>query len=140
MTTVIATRSAMAADSKVTTDDIHYNAVKIFRVRSDIIGAAGDSIPIDKFLKWYRGGKKGDVDFKEGESFSAIVLTKAGLYHYENSTVGELMKDDYFAVGTGAMAALVAMDMGADIVQAVEAAIRRDGNSGGPIDVITLDA
>jgi 20S proteasome alpha/beta subunit len=50
------------------------------------------------------------------------------------------MKDDYFAVGTGAIAALVAMDRGADLVEAVEAAIRRDGNSGGPIDVLTLDA
>ena len=140
MTTVIATRSAMAADSKVTTGDISYGAVKIFRIRKDIVGAAGDSIPIDRFVKWYRGGKKGAVEFKDGESFSALALTTEGLVHYEDSIVGELMKDDYFAVGTGAMAALVAMDMGADIVQAVEAAIRRDGNSGGPIDVITLDA
>ena len=140
MTTIAATRSAMAADSKVTTGDTWYYATKIYRVRHELIGCAGDSSAIDKFMKWYRGGKKNAPEFKESESFSALVLTKAGLYHYEDSVVGELMKNDYFAVGTGAMGALVAMDRGADLVEAVEAAIRRDSNSGGSIDVMALDA
>jgi 20S proteasome alpha/beta subunit len=129
----------MAAESKTVTGDTSYNATKIFRIRGDVVGAAGDTSAIDKFLKWYRS-RKDAPEFKEGESFAALALTKSGLVHYEDSVVGELMKDDYFAVGTGAIAALVAMDRGADLVEAVEAAIRRDGNSGGPIDVLTLDA
>ena len=44
------------------------------------------------------------------------------------------VNDDYFAIGTGAIAALVAMDLGLDPVAAVEAACRRDANSGLPVE------
>lgn len=140
MTTIVADRACMAADSKVTDDDSSFRTIKIVRVRGDLIGAAGASDDCAKFLRWYRGGcKRAAAPDINAENFRALVLRPSGLYFYCSADDPDEILDEYYAIGTGAMAALVRMDCGGSPTDGVEAACRRDNNSGPPVQVEYLD-
>lgn len=138
MTTVAADRAQIAADSKTTSGETWFHATKLYRIGNAVVGVSGDSTAIEKFLTWYRGGRKRkrQPEFKDSESFSALILTRAGLYHVDESMGVDLIKDDYFAIGSGAACALVAMDLGLSPRDAVLAASRRDQHTGGEIEVM----
>ena len=134
MTTIVATRHMMAADSKTVVGESWFYSQKLYRIGNKIIGCAGDSSASEKFLHWFKHPKSKRPEFKDSESFAALVLTSDGLFHVDESLCLDPIKDDYFAIGSGAIAALVAMDLGLDPVAAVEAACRRDANSGLPVE------
>ena len=138
MTTIVATRYLMAADTKTVVGESWFYGPKMYRVGRAVIGCAGDSTAIEKFLAWYKKPRGKRPEFKDSESFNALVLTTAGLYHVDESLTLDPIHDDYFAVGTGAIAALVAMDCGLSPVEAIEAAARRDLNTGGKVETMEV--
>lgn len=138
MTTIAANKTTMAADSKTDCDGTWFGTTKLYRIGDSIVGAAGDNSAIVKFITWFRNKRTKRPTFSDNESFSALILTPRGLFHMDDSMGMDLVKDDYFAVGSGAVAALVAMDCGLSPTEAVEAACKRDQLTGGPVDTMTL--
>lgn len=139
MTTVAANRSCMAADSKVTVNDSEsYSARKIERIGDAIVGAAGHNRAINKFLRWVRRGGGRKPRMVKGDELDAIVLTPAGLFRVDCQFDWEPVKDEFLAIGSGAMAALAAMHCGLNPEGAVEIACRVDCDSAPPVDVLYL--
>lgn len=139
MTTIAASRSCMAADQRVTDGNRRFRGKKIRRIGDAVVGCAGDSASIAKFMRWLEDGAQDDPPkFAKDAELEAIVLTPAGIFAYGSDCIAEEVLDPFYAVGTGAEAALGAMHMGADPQRAVEVAALVDNSTGGPIDVIAL--
>lgn len=137
MTTIACNLEQMAADSAVVMGDTRALCCKVSRIKDALVGYAGDSALGEKFLHWLRnGGDKPAMD-KDAE-FCALVLTKAGIHHYEYDCEATLLKNEFWAIGTGGLHALTAMNLGCSPEGAVEQAIAFDINSAGPVDVLTL--
>ena len=130
MTTIAVRDGVMACDSRIA-GAFYESAEKMFSGKDCIIGFSGDWVAgvhyIDKYLADAEPikGKDDDVDF--------IILRNDGIY-YMDVTLREIrIIGDYYAIGSGCQAAMVAMNMGADAKEAVTQAIRVDVYSAGPV-------
>ena len=139
MTTIAANLTQMAADSSLVMGDTKARCCKIFRIKASLVGTAGGNGEGELFLAWLRDGGPAPK-FERDADFTALVLNADGLFHYEYDCQPTLLKNDFWAIGTGAAHALTAMNMGACPEEAVAQAIVFDINSGPPIDVFTLKA
>lgn len=140
MTTIAANRREMAADQKVTDNDRTFRARKIRRIGTAIVGAAGTGPATNKFFAWLASGAQDDPPkMAKDDELDAIVLTPAGLFVYGTDCTAEEILDDFYAVGSGAQAALAAMHLGHDPRKAVEIACVVDNSTGGPVDVLKLE-
>ena len=100
---------------------------KIFRVRDELIGLAGDLTSCRSWLEAY----KKDEGLKRF-SVVAIRLNKKGVSVWNNCD-GWHEVQKRFAIGSGGVAARGAMAAGATAQQAIRAAITIDANSGGRV-------
>ena len=156
MTTIVYRGGFMAADSCETTSDESAGAykgtcVKLFRLDSSqmdppcIIGLQGESSPGMAWLDWFQRGRS-DRDLKahirdSGADFAALVLNRNGLWLWDSWLVPVKIEDEFYAIGSGTKAALGALHMGANAVEAVEIACLIDPYTAGPVrqyDVQTL--
>ena len=138
MTTVVGDRTRLVSDSRVSgNNNIIYDSPKLFRVKDAIIGCAGDNEAIEAFIKWY-GSKKRKPKFKE-DSFDALVVTKSGIYTYDETCSRDLVLGPWAAIGSGGSAALGALHMGASLEDACKIACKVDKYSGEPIQIMELD-
>lgn len=132
MTTIAISKEMMAADTQMDDGGTTSNIRKVFRVNGDLIGFAGEVNEGLKFVEWYL------TKDEEGEEIaldntSAVVLTKEGkIYTYESHLPIEIL-DPHYAIGSGAQAALVAMDQGHDPIQAIKIASKRDAYTGSEV-------
>jgi hypothetical protein len=146
MTTIAYRDGVLAADSRLTVDygsgARKHQCKKLFRKRITegkksydvIIATAGESSPGMVFYDWYGSGKPiPDMFLHMGGDFTCLVLTPKGLYEYDVYCRGELIEEDFYAVGSGAMAALAAMWCGKSALEAVRVAARIDPFTGGRI-------
>jgi ATP-dependent protease HslVU (ClpYQ) peptidase subunit len=141
MTTIVATRQTMAADKRVTDEDAgtRWREKKIRRIGDALVGAAGSAPAISKFFKWLEGGQQDDPPkLGKDDELRGLVLTPAGLFIVGTDCVLCELDDPFFAVGSGAQAALGALHMGATAPVAVEIASTVDNQTGDGIDVLTL--
>ena len=139
MTTIAAsfTLKQIAADSKCSTDRVHFELGKL-RELSDgsLFAAAGDQGLILKLYKFlYEGGEK----LEDDADIDALRLSRTGLSLFDTRT-GQFyqIRSTHYAIGSGAEFALAAMEMGATPERAIEIASRFDPDTGHPIDVLTL--
>ncbi len=136
MTTVIADRVAMeiAGDSRITDEStgLFFRSKKVFLLSSgEAVGISGSIPDAMKFLEWYESGCDGEnhPDFTS-EKFDALVLDKNGsLFSWDSHLVPSRIEDEFFAIGSGALAAMGAMHMGATATQAVLVAAKLDRNT-----------
>lgn len=144
MTTVAYRAGVMAADSRITEDSEAGGTrlgkcEKLYRKADAIIGLAGESEPGLVFLDWYGSGKEAPEILVHGEAdFSALVLTDKGLFSYGRWCRGEKVLNKFWAIGSGAKAALAAMECGAGAVEAVRIACKVDPYSAPPIRAMSL--
>lgn len=145
MTTIVANRELIASDSQVTIEHkgLWYPASKLIRGPGLVAGASGDGGDCSRFLKWASAGFKGAApkwnDTASEDQVLAIVVREDGIYAWSvGDPEPELINAEYWACGSGAKAALVAMKYGADPVQAIKDAIEVDPWSGGAIQVLRL--
>lgn len=94
-----------------------------------ILATAGESDPANKFVEWY-GTRRKAPSFKGA---TVLVLTASGMLEYDESSTGEAVYGDYYAIGTGCKIALGALFMGATAEEAVRAACAHDPYCGGPV-------
>ena len=141
MTTIAANRECLAADTRVVNGSSYYHAPKIFRVGNSLIGTAGDGFACLAFLDWFKSERRnpqtlhkmfGETD---RDAIWCVQLDASGIYFWNGWGYPEKILDDYFAIGTGGMAALEAMRHGLTPEEAVNRAIAHDENSGPPIQV-----
>ena len=145
--TVIAYRDGvMAADSRITfsgeeSGSAYGRCAKLYRTKDAIIGLQGESSPGLVFLDWYKSGKRKPPEglVTSDADFFALVLTKHGLFLFDKWCRGEEVLDEFWAIGSGAKAALGAMHMGADAEQACDIACRIDPYCAPPIETMTLE-
>lgn len=145
MTTIAANYFCMAADSLVDDDATGYRTEKIFVIDGCIVGAAGFVDDTTRFMDWFKagrpdGGPEMRRDSNGESSFSALVLSKDGLFYFAGCCPPDRIIDPFFALGGGAQAALAAMHLGCDPVKAVEVACEIHSGSGGPVKVISLES
>ena len=140
MTVIAANRDMMAGDTRSTHDEIVVGTHrKVHVVRDMLVGYAGCIDSGILFLEWVqRGmgsrGKPGNLT----PEFTGLILDESGLHEYKWFLVPMHIERDFWAIGSGAQAALGAMRMGADPVEAVEVACTIDLHSAGPITVERL--
>jgi 20S proteasome alpha/beta subunit len=137
MTTIACDLKHMVGDRRVTCGDIYFPSTKIFRVRGDIVGAAGLSGECEAFIDWYRK-QSGEIPALDKDAFEALVLTKSGIYFYDYTCVGSKIERTFHAIGCGALGALVAMAKGAAPKEAIELVAQFSNSTGPETDTIEL--
>lgn len=136
MTTVAAKFSTgeIAADSMVSGDDSFYLVEKLRRGKDCVYGACGDW---DKILKFYQAMESGG-DLDSDIDVTVLELRHDGIYIYESTIIPARIKNDFWAIGTGANFAIAAMHMGASPREAVAISCMYDTSSHEPIDEVKL--
>jgi hypothetical protein len=153
MTTIAFRDGVMAADScislqteaggarKFRCEKLYRKFVKNARGKTEtvIIGLAGESAPGLVFLDWYGTDKDKPTDLIEGGAdFTALILTKRGLFEADAYCRPEKILNRFYAVGSGAKAAMGAMHAGATAIGAVKIAARIDPYTAGPFVTMGL--
>lgn len=155
MTTIAYRDGILAADSRVTHDSEAggtriFKCTKLYRKiakldgeeQEVILATAGESAPGELFVEWFGTGK--DVtDMRDTfvlgmADFTVLVLKHDGLYEVDMYCHISKVLDKFYAVGSGAKAAMGAMHMGADAYKAVQIACKIDPYSAPPIVTMSL--
>ena len=107
-----------------------------------ILATAGESSSGMHFVDWYGSGKEAPIElFTYAEAdFTILVLRKDGLWEYDAWCRGMKVEDKFYAVGSGAKAALGAMHMGADAHKAALIACKVDPYCALPVLTMSLHA
>ena len=136
MTTIAARASTgeVAGDSMVSGDDSFYLVTKIRRGGNSIYGGCGDW---DKLLKFYNSLESG-ADLDSDTDVTVLELRSDGIWIYESTIIPAKIKNDFWAIGTGANFAIAAMHLGLTPAEAVKLACLYDTSSHEPIDVMSL--
>ena len=151
MTTIMAFRDAIYADSRCTEDGTHYSTVKIFQHGDAIVACSGWNIYINEFRRQFKiveGALKSPMDIKrDGDDpvFAALVLTPAGLWVYDTDFGYDPVDGLYYAIGSGRKAALGALhalkaepSVMFDPIRVIKAACKTDIYSGLPVQYMRL--
>jgi hypothetical protein len=132
----------MAADSRVSAEGApFYHADKIFRIGDSLFGTAGDGMMGLLMIDWLRGTRKNRLslyklwDDYERSAFWILELNHSGLYLWDGWATPEKLNDDRYAVGSGAMSAIAALDTGVSLEDSVKRACGYDQYSGPPVQV-----
>ena len=132
MTTTAAKFSTkeIAADSMVSGDDSFYLVEKLRRGKESIYGGCGDW---DKLLKFYQAIESGG-ELDSDCDVTILELRHDGIWIYEGCIIPARIKNDFWAIGTGAGYAIAAMHLGMTPQEAVAIACLYDTSSNTPID------
>ncbi len=153
MTTIVYRDGIIAADSRTTTHTEEggtriFHCEKLYRkviekegAREDVIfAAAGESFPSLVFIDWYGSGTAVPDNLVLGEAdFTVLVLKRDGLWEFDKWCRGErIIHPGFYAVGSGAKAALGALHAGCSAKRACEIACLVDPFSGPPVTTMRL--
>ena len=144
MTTIVASKKhrTMVADRKVTDTaaSMRYHTKKLRAIGSSIVGCAGDSSAISKFVRWLEAGapQDGRPKFDRDATLAALLMNEKGLFIFDTECEPDEIEQDFYAVGSGGAAAMAAMFMGASPKKAAEIAAKVDVNTEGPFDILKL--
>jgi hypothetical protein len=97
------------------------------------------------FMRWFKKGEDGErpslaAAHSDRSSAAAIIVRPNGSAEFHDKCGWHPIETTTFAFGTGEVAALVAMRMGADARQAVKIAAEFDVWTGPEVDSISLGA
>jgi hypothetical protein len=137
MTTIAAKFSTLeiAADTSVSGEDSSYMTSKIRFGEESIYGACGDW---DKCLKAFQLIESKSNDWDTDLDVTILELRKDGLWIYESTIIPARLKNDYWAVGTGANFAISAMRLGNSPATAVLIAAEFDPFTNDAIETFKL--
>jgi len=142
VTTIAYRDGVLAADSRVTSDNIITGSStrKIVKRGPVLAATCGTAAMGREFLCWVERGCPGDMPdivHKRDSGWSCWAFLSTPLGNFLLQEPGLVrVHGDYFAMGSGRELALGAMAYGASAEQAVAAAIMHDNNSGGPVHIL----
>lgn len=140
MTTIVCTRSGMAADKRVSGGP-RFKTTKIFHVGGSLIGIAGRVEHALKFIEWRNKPSDAKPSFADSPDFEALELAANGkITWWGPEMVGIPIEEKFYAIGSGSTYALGAMAMGASPEAAIKIAARWDNSTGAEIQVASLEA
>lgn len=153
MTTIAVKAGVIAADSWATHwseagGSRRHTCTKLHRKRVSegrksyevIIATAGESSPGMVFVDWYGSGHEiPRVLLDRDPDFSCLILTPHGLYEVDEYCRPDLVLEPFYAIGSGAKAALAAMHCGKSAIESVRIAARIDPYTGGRIVSMSLE-
>jgi hypothetical protein len=143
VTTVVACRreKIVVSDSKCIFADLSFKTPKVKMARNGaLVSAAGDSRFTEIFLKKYPRLPVVPAGTPEAE-FQGLALTAKGIVCYDDKFNPLEVDEDYYAIGTGAMAVMAVIEAALaeghvpNPMLAVEVACKIDHNSGLPVVV-----
>lgn len=105
MTTILcdAKKGIMLADSSISDDDRIWLDRKVYRVKGNLVGFAGDYEEGRIFLDWLRGKR----DKPKCKDISALMLTHEGLFIFEGAQMEpRKVERGIESIGTGAKAVI----------------------------------
>jgi ATP-dependent protease HslVU (ClpYQ) peptidase subunit len=132
-----AKKGVMVCDSKSTFGGEWFPSQKVFRAGNELFGFAGIATEGLRWLDWYSNGQRGKMP-SIANVLVMILDAERGVRLVETSGNIFSVERHFFAVGTGATAAMGAYMAGADAKKAVEIACRIDAGSGGDVVVHKL--
>lgn len=137
MTTIAAcfSKREIAADSMVTLEGACYSVNKLRKGVMSVYGAAGEWDACLKFLQAIESGKLEELEI----DVTLLELRKDGLWVYESCLLPSKIKDDFYAIGSGAPYAIAAMRLGCTPSEAVAIACEFDPASRLPVDTLYLN-
>lgn len=140
MTTIAYRNGVMAADSQVTDNGRREGGVmKLYRLSDGAIaGFSGDVALAQDVIAWL-DGRGGRPAIGQDEQFDLLIASREGISFVQSNFRRGKIKAEYAAVGSGVNFAYGAMAAGADAIGAVEAAIKHDVYSCGPVVTMVLD-
>jgi hypothetical protein len=149
VTTICYKDGIMAADSCVSIETEaggarKFRCVKLYRKGSKkdeaVIALFGESSPGMVFLDWYGSGKPAPTEMfgHMSSDFGALILTRKGLFEADAYCRLDRVEEKFYAVGSGAKAALGAMHSGASARLACSIACKIDPYSAPPIAWMSL--
>jgi 20S proteasome alpha/beta subunit len=136
MTTIAYRSGVLAGDTRVAIGEHVVDDMVKVHVLPDgsLFGGAGDV----EDVKRLQHALETDTEEPTLENVSAILIEPGGeIWGYEGS-VWVRLRGQYFAIGSGAVVALAAMDAGADAIKAVKIGIKRNTGSGGRVKHVSL--
>lgn len=148
MTTVAFRDGVLAGDSRYSETTVGATrGPKLFRKkvgkRDVLLGiAGGDIFAAMLFIDWY--GTTNDSLYKtitalDGDAFDILIWDGKKLFEANSCCRPCEIEEPYYAIGSGAVHAITAMDCGKSAAQAVQMAMKRDPATGGRIVTMTLD-
>lgn len=151
MTTVVFRDGVFASDTLVIGGDLKSHAEKMFvrttgrgtNRRKVVIGVSGTLGPAMLFVDWYGKQSKPPERFltmSDDSDFDALVWDRGKLFTFDRECYPMPITDPFYAIGSGAAAALGAMHKGASAVEAVRIAMKIDSQTGGSVKTIKVDS
>lgn len=135
MTTVAANLDSMAADHRCTSEGPICHVKKIHLVGDKLYGVCGDVMMGLYVVEWLRGEMDKEalhkaVGIEHRSSITLLELSHEGLALIDGWGVRMPLLDKFYAVGSGAMPAMVELRRGASPSDAVRASLPLDDASG----------
>ena len=144
MTTIAYKDGIIAADSRVMSNGwiAHDLAPKVFLRKNVFFAVSGDAVDGKAAIEAILKGEK-YIPQDPQTSFTVMAVNMCGdikvWCNGETHTEGELIPLKYWAIGSGRIAAMAAMEVGADAVWAVDIAKKYDPNTGGDVKAYAID-
>jgi ATP-dependent protease HslVU (ClpYQ) peptidase subunit len=138
MTCVAYRNGIIAADSMSVVEEVKLNnEVKVAKRKGHLFGLSGDAMPpLEEAIDWYFKKNRGTL---KPYKFSLLVVTPEGkVYDIDQNNGQVAITAPFYAVGSGAIGAMCAMEVGATAEQAVAAAIKWCEGVGGKVVVRKL--
>lgn len=141
MTTIFADakKGVMVCDSKATLGGEWFPVKKVFQMGGSLYGVAGMQSVGIRWLEWYTTGQRGKMPSLNDVSIIRL-SSEDGVQILEGSGAFFSVERHFYAVGSGATAAMGAYMAGADAKKAVEIACQIDAGSGGAVVAHKLKA
>lgn len=138
MTTIAAKDGVMACDSRIT-GGFENPARKIRKGKGCIVGYCGDWIAGEALAEYYisEGGTEPPLD--DNDDIELLVLKKSGIYLVDRKFRKVKIHGKHYAIGSGAAAAMVAMNMGASATEAIKEASKVDDYTDGRVRSLRLE-
>jgi hypothetical protein len=138
MTTIVADATGIAADTQCT-GDCMYRVQKILRLPDGgVVGYCGDTARGYAAAKWMADGEQGDPPKAKG-AYLLILRPDRSLWVVEGEFPAFPLLDKSAAIGSGAQAAMCALNAGKSPAEAVKEAVRLDAYTSDPVQFLALE-
>ena len=150
MTTIVCNLEGMAGDTRVSTEGgAFFHSSKIFRIGNSLFGLCGDAVMGLVMVEWLKTAQRSrNALYKQWtentERYACELLELraepygASLHIWDGWGVPMKLNEKRWAIGSGQVGALAALDGGADLQEAIKRAANYDQYSGAPIQLEML--
>lgn len=143
MTVICWDGHTLAADKQATSGMLRITVTKICRANGCLVGFCGDASAGRETLQWFCDGAK-PADYPagnrgEGGASLIVIHPDKRVMKYERSPHPFRVEGKFCAFGCGDESAMVAMDMGASAVRAVELVSKYNTGCGNGVDALEFE-